>query len=260
MTLIDILDMYCILHNQNNNMMLMLQDYILDQRIDRQAMNMAIITKLGACRPLTTNTTVFKVMLEEFFNRYNYNIGKLLDTMYYEYDPLTNKNIERRLDEESTENTDDKNNQSFTGNVTEHRESTGDIDNTDTYTTNNVGTDNINRVEENQVSAYDVSTYQPKEKTTTDSDEDTTSNTTHSGATTSDIKSDVDTDTDTTHTQTDARLIDKDGTHNLVERIKGKEGDDSYQTLIEQERELAQFNIFNWIIQQMRRELFLLVY
>lgn len=272
MTLIDILDMYCILNNYSDNIMLMLQDYTLDSRIDRKAMNMAIITKLGACKPITTNTTVFKVLLEEFFNRYNYNIGKLLDTMYYEYDPLTNKNIERRLDEETSEDTDDKNNQSFTGNVTEHsestehRESTGDIDNTDTYTTNNVGTDSIDRTEEKQVSAYDVSTYQPKEKTITNSDEDTTSNTTHSGATTSDIKSDVDTntetdtDTDTTHTQTDARLINKDGTHNLVERIKGKDGDDSYQTLIEQERELAQFNIFNWIIQQMRRELFLLVY
>lgn len=260
MNLIDILDMYCILHEQDDNIMLMLQDYTLDTRIDRQAMNMAIITKLGACRPITTNTTVFKVMLEEFFNRYNYNIGKLLDTMYYEYEPLTNKNIERRLDETSTENTDDTNNQNFTGNVTEHRESTGNIDNTDTYTTNNVGTDNIDRTEENQVSACDASTYQPKEKTITNSDEDTTSNTTHSGATTSDIISDVDTDTDTTHTRTDTRLVDKDGTHNLVEQIQGKDNDDSYQSLIEQERELAQFNIFNWIIQQMRRELFLLVY
>lgn len=236
MTLIDILDMYCILHNQDNNMMLMLQDYTLDPRIDRQAMNMAIITRLGACRPLTTNTTVFKVMLDEFFNRYNYNIGKLLDTMYYEYNPLYDKDITRRLDEEATEN------------EIEHRESTGDIDNTDTYTTGNTGSDNINRTEENQVSAYDVSTYQPKEKTTTTSGENTTSNTTHSGATTSDIISDVDTDRD------------KDNTHNLVETIKGKDSDTSYQTLIEQERELSQFNIFNWIIQQMRRELFLLVY
>lgn len=236
MTLIDILDMYCILHNQNDNMMLMLQDYTLDHRIDRQAMNMAIITKLGACRPLTTNTTVFKVMLEEFFNRYNYNIGKLLDTMYYEYDPLHDKDITRRLDEEAREN------------ETEHRDSKGDIDNRDTYTTGNTGSDNINRTEENQVSAYDVSTYQPKEKTTTTSGENTTSNTTHSGSTTSDIVSNVDTDRD------------KDNTHNLVETIKGKNSDISYQTLIEQERELGQFNIFNWIIQQMRRELFLLVY
>lgn len=244
MTLIDILDMYCILHNQNDNMMLMLQDYTLDNRIDRQAMNMAIITKLGACRPLTTNTTVFKVMLEEFFNRYNYNISKLLDTMYYKYDPLHDKDTTRTLNETGTED--------HVENDTEHRESTGDIDNTDTYTTNNTGSDNIDRTDENQVSAYDVSTYQPKEKTITSSEEDTTNNTTHTGATTSDIKSDVSTEHD--------RTLDKDTTHNLTETIKGKNSDISYQTLIEQERELGQFNIFNWIIQQMRRELFLLVY
>lgn len=276
MTLIDILDIYCILHDQDNNMMLMLQDYTLDNRIDRQAMNMAIITKLGACRPLTTNATVFKIMLEEFFNRYNYNISKLLDTMYLEYNPLYDKDIVRDLDESGTDNTTDKNTQNYTNNVTEtsvendseHRESTGDIDNTDTYTTGNTGSDTIDKTEENLVSAYDVSTYQPKDKNLLNSTENTTNNTTHSGTTTSDIVSDVDTnrdvtrdiDTDTTHSQTDNRTIDNDTTHNLEETIKGKNSEISYQSLIEQEREVVQFNIFNWIIKQMRRELFLLIY
>lgn len=208
--------MYAILNNKSEDLFLMLTDYTLDSRIDRDAMNKAIITRLGACRPLTTNTTVFKTMLDEFFNRYNYNIGKLLDTMYYEYDPLANKDWTR----------------------TEHRESVGDIDNTDTYTTNNTGTDGLSRTDETTVSAYDSSSYQPKQKVGVTSSENTTSNTSHTGATTSDIKSDVDTE----------------------ENFKGKDSDDTYQTLIEQERELSQFNIYNWIIEQMRRELFLLIY
>lgn len=211
MILIDVLDMYATLNN-SDDLTLMLQDYTLDSRLDRDVMNRTIIRELGAMRPFVNDTTVFKFSLENFFNKWNYNIGKLIDTMYYDYDPISNKDLTRTLSEN------------------EHRESVADIDNTDTYTT---GTDNVT---EGQVSAYDSNEYQPKDKTVIDND------VAHSGETTSDIKSDVDTE------------------HHLGEKINGKDGDESYQSLIEQERELAQFNIFEWIIKQMRKELFLLVY
>lgn len=219
MNLIDVLDMYATLNN-SDDLTLMLQDYTLDNRLDREVMNRTIIRELGAMRPFVNDTKVFKFSLENFFNKWNYNIGKLIDTMYYEYDPISNKNMDRTVNE------------------TEHRESTADIDNTDSYTTN---TDNVESgTNEGQVSAYDVSTYQPKDKTINNNRID--NDVTHSGETTSDIQSDVDTE------------------KNITENVKGKDGDSSYQELIEQERELAQFNIFDWIIRQMRKELFLLVY
>lgn len=219
MNLIDVLDMYATLNN-SDDLTLMLQDYTLDNRLDREVMNRTIIRELGAMRPFVNDTKVFKFSLENFFNKWNYNIGKLIDTMYYEYDPISNKNMDRTVNE------------------TEHRESTADIDNTDSYTTN---TDNVESgTSEGQVSAYDVSTYQPKDKTINNNRID--NDVTHSGETTSDIQSDVDTE------------------KNITENVKGKDGDSSYQELIEQERELAHFNIFDWIIKQMRKELFLLVY
>lgn len=104
----------------------------------------------------------------------------------------------------------------------EHRHSVGDIDNTDKYDTSSSN--------EDKTSAYDSSVYQP--------DKYGESTVEHSGETTSDIESTVDTD----------------------KYVKGKDGQESYQSLVEQERRLAEFNIFNWIIKQMRRELFLLVY
>lgn len=104
----------------------------------------------------------------------------------------------------------------------EHRHSIGDIDNTDSY-----GTSSSN---EDKTSAYDSSTYQP--------DKYGESQVKHNGKTTSDIESTVDTD----------------------KYIQGKDGQESYQSLVEQERRLDEFNIFNWIIKQMRKELFLLVY
>lgn len=215
MMLIDMLDMYAI-EKGSNDLFLMLYDYSLDSRINRDDMNRIIVKELGNHQPYTTNTIVLKFAIEEFFTKYRYNIERLIDTMYYDYNPLSTKDIKEVTDE------------------TEHRDSTGDIDNTDTYNTRQTeDTD-----QENRVSAYDSSEYQPKDK----SDIDTSRTTDHSATTTSDIKSEVDTDKDITKTTT------------------GKDGDTSYQSLIEQERRLSEFNIFNWIINQMRKELFLLVY
>lgn len=199
MNLIDLLDVYSALHD-SDDMFLLFTDYVLDDRIDKEIMNTVIIKELGASRPITTDPDMFKILLDTFFNKYSLNITKLVNTMYLEYNPVHNKDV--------TE--------------TEHRHSTGDIDNTDSYTTGNTS--------EGKISAYDVTTYQPKELDTSD--------TQHSGETTSDIESTVDTE----------------------KVIVGKDGQDSYQSLIEQERRLAEFNIFNWIIKQMRKELFLLIY
>lgn len=199
MNLIDILDIYSLM-NDSNDMFLLLNDYPLDNRIDRQTMNTVIIKELGASRPITTDPDTYKILLDTFFKKYSSNITRLVDTMYLEYSPLHTKDI--------TE--------------TEHRHSLGDIDNTDKYTTDNTT--------EGKVSAYDNPQYQPKELDTSGSK--------HEGETTSDIESTVDTS----------------------KTIVGKDGQESYQSLIEQERRLAEFNIFNWIIKQMRKELFLLVY
>lgn len=199
MNLIDILDIYS-LQNDTDDLMYLFKDYPLDSRISKDIMNNTIIAELGATRPITTDPDLFKMLLDNFFSKYSGNISKLVDTMYYTYNPLINKDL--------TE--------------TENRHSTGDIDNTDKYST---GTE-----QEDKVSAYDSNDYQPKEYAKND--------VTHSGETTSDIESTVD----------------------VTKNIQGKDGPDSYQSLIEQERKLAEFNIFNWIIKQMRKELFLLVY
>lgn len=189
---------------ESADLTLMLKDYELDDRLSKDFMNKVIIKELGNCRPLTTNVTVFKFMLEEFFEKYKDNISKLVDTLYIEYNPLDTKNI--------TE--------------IEHRESEGNILNTDEYTTDTTSGN------EETVSAYDASTYQPKKK------DEQKAGTDHEGTTTSDIDSTVDTN----------------------KTISGKDGNLTYQDLISRERELANFNIYNWIISKMRKELFLLVY
>lgn len=223
MNLIDILDIYS-LEKGVDDMFLMFGEYTLDNRIDRNVMNTTIISELGNARPITTDPDLFKILFDNFFNKYASNITKLVDSMYLEYNPLHTKDITRELGE------------------SEHRYSKGDIDNTDKYSTTTDNVETQSHTGENQVSAYDSQTYQPKNKSIDSQSASTVNGVEHSGETTSDIESTVDTDKDTN------------------ERIYGKDGDTSYQTLIEQERKLAEFNIFNWIIKQMRRELFLLIY
>lgn len=215
MNLIDILQIYSY-HYDTDDMFYMLKDYPLDERLNRDELNKMIINRLGAMRPVTTYSEIFKFKLDTFFEQYKDNISKLVDTLEYDYNPLENKNI--------TE--------------TEHRDSIGDIDNTDKYTTNKDQTETGNSVEERKVSAFDSSSYENKELNTTTPNLRTDNDVTHSGETTSDIKSEVDT----------------------IKHITGKDGDASIQSLINEERKLTEFNIYDWIIKKMKPILFLLVY
>lgn len=223
MNLLDTLDIYALIHD-SDDMFLLLNDYTLDNRINRENLNRVILKELGAMRPITTDSELFKRLLEIFFDKYNYNITRLLDTMYLQYDPLNNKDIVHHVHE------------------TENRHSVGDIDNTDEYTTNTDNTETGTSTTESSVSAYDSSGYQPKDKSVTTPNTRVDNDVEHVGTTTSDIVSTVDTDKD------------------MFDTTTGKDGEASYQDLIEQERKSSEFNIFNWIIQQMRKELFLLVY
>lgn len=211
MNLIDILDIYSLEHDVDE-VFLLFNDIVLDNRVNKDILMMSILKDLGAMRPITTDPDLYKMLVDNFFKKYNSNISKLCDTLDLEYNPLYTKDIYHDLGEE------------------EDRHSVGDIDNTDKYTTN---TDSTNTGE---VSAYDSSSYQPKQKDTLDNDVE------HSGETTSDIVSDVNSD------------------RALSEHTVGKDGDTSYQDLIEKQRKVVEFNIYNWIIKQMRSELFLLVY
>lgn len=239
MNLVETLDFYA-LKNGSTDLFLMLKDYVIDERIDRDKMNRIIIKELGNATPFTNQATILKFAIEEFFEKYEGNITRLIDTMYLEYNPLNTKSIERELSEKQNKTTE----VDVTGTEGEDRTSEADITNTDDYT----NTQNLNS--EDKVSAYDSNEYQPKEKNIT------TDQTVHEGDTTSHIESTVETDKTSTEKTEGEEHIGR----GLTESIEGKDGDSSYQTLIEQERKLAEFNIFNWIIKLMRKELFLLVY
>ena len=199
MTLLDLLDLYAF-QNDSDDAFLMLYDYTLDTRINRETFNNVIIKELGGMVPTSNTPKVFKFLLETFFEKWKYNIGKELDSMYLTYNTIYNEDIYKSRDESVDRDTDSTDR--------------GTVDNTTEVTT----------------SAYDVNTYQPRTKTTSD------------------------TDTSDTYHQDVAQILDRD------EREYGHRPNHSFQELINEERELSEFNIYDWILERMRKELFLLVY
>ena len=199
MTLYDLLDLYAF-QNDSKDLTLMLQDYELDERINRETFNSVIIKDLGSMVPTSNTPEVFKFMLETFFKKWKYNINKELDSMYLEYSAINNVNVTRKRGEGIKRNTESK----------EESEAHSTI--------------------EVETSAYDVETYQPKTKTQTDSNNSDTFN------------------------------QEENATLNRDETETGHKPNQSFQELINQERELSEFNIYDWILERMRKELFLLVY
>lgn len=239
MNLIDILDIYA-LQNNSDELLLLFGDYTLDERVNRDILNGEILAKLGAMRPITTDSELFKILFDNFFKKYSGNIKRLCDTLDLEYNPLYTKDIYHDLNENIQRDIGEE----------EQRHSVGDIDNTDRYSTNTDQTNTGTDTNEETVSAYDNPNYQPKRKSVETQNLRTDNDVQHSGVTTSDIVSDVDTN----------KLTDDDTARTLGEHIVGKDGELPYQDLIEKQRKLVEFNIYNWIIKQMRKELFLLIY
>ena len=199
MTLYDLLDLYAF-QNDSKDLTLMLQDYELDERINREMFNNIIIKDLGGMVPTSNTPEVFKFMLETFFKKWKYNIAKELDSMYLQYNVINNVDITRKRGEGIKRNTESK----------EESESHGTVEVT--------------------TSAYDVQTYQPKTKTESDANSSDTYN------------------------------QEENATLNRDETESGHRPNQSFQELINQERELSEFNIYDWILERMRKELFLLVY
>lgn len=216
-------ELYAYKH-KSDNIYLILQDYVIDSRIDRDDLNEKIILELGERKCYWRHTELLKAAIENWFKTHEYNIGKLLDTVEFEYNPIYNKDYY----------------EDFISNKDKDR--TQSEDNTETSNTINSNTTTNNSTSTNEISAYDSGSYQPQDKNTSTSTEqsNSTSNTTD--------------------------IEDKD----LAEKVKenlgtklhhyGKESDESYADLIEDERRLVLFNIYDWIIQQLDSELLIGVF
>lgn len=228
MTLIDLIQLYNINHDIDvNDMNTFYDDIVIDSRIDKDILVGALLDECGAMESVYNTVATFKYFSNNFFKKYEKNISKLLDTLEGDYDPLKNKNIEW------TETTQIEQNLDTAEDTSENKTK----DNTGTR--GNVYSEN----ETNTISAMNSNNYEPDNKSDTSGNNTRTDNLKEKvSATTGRTK-----DEDLTWDETDTHK--EGGIENMP-----------YQDLIEKERKVWQFSIYNWISKKYAKELFLLVY
>ena len=230
-TLIDLLEIQR-LKSGSDDLFDLLNGAEFDERIDREVLNNKILSDLGACIPLYDTTDTFRVFYNNYFKVKAYTIRELLDTLEYEYNPIWNKDGTITVEREGTHN--------------EQINRTGR--DTDDGTTTEVPntTTKVNGSVENLVSAENVSDYQADNKSLTDS------TTTESGTNISTLNNVRNT------TSTD---IHNGGENDKEVRVEqGNIGVTSTQSLIEEQRNVVKFNVYDWLINDIKNELFVLVY
>lgn len=272
----------------------------IDKRLDRDTLVNLIFMEFGQLDTLDSDTSTFKSRMEYFFLIHEYNITKLLDSMYYDYNPLTTVdmryNRKSHFDQFDDENKTDTRDlrSTFWENFIE--DEITDVDSsTDTTNNNTYNEENRNHKENSAtsnetdmhfVSAYnkygaigdpdainqsgDVEKSRDTIRASSDASEDANGN---KSGNVNDIGTEVhnqDTDRDREYTKTNESTdnekkignrtndMDRDEEENRTEY--GNNGRFPYQQLIEKERELAEINIYKWVIRHMAKELFVGVY
>ena len=228
MTLIDMIELYNIQKGLNlDNIESIFADIDIDARIDRGTLVGSIVDVCGAMDCIYNTTPTFKYFSDNFFKKYKWNITRLLDTLEFEYDPMKTKSMQW------TETTD------IQQNLDTAEESGENRNRANTGTQKNEYEEN----EENTISAMNSSSYQPDNKSDKDGENTRTDNLNEA------ITSEKE--------RNKNEALDWDETDTHIE--SGNDGM-PYQDLVEKERKVSQFNIYNWISNKYAKELFLLVY
>lgn len=292
MTLLDVIEVYNLHTGRDlDDVNAIFKDIEIDDRLDKDILIASIMDECGAMRVIYEKTGTFKYFSDNFFKKYKWNISKLLDTMDLEYNPISNKNwswtetteIEQNLDtEEGKEESRTRTNKGTQEVAKTGTQSTTNSGSTTNYktggqTTFNSGTQNTteNSTETNTISAMNNDNYQPDSKKVTNGEvertddlveerqdnlteerEDNLEETREDNL--SEVRSD---DLSETINANNDRTKNENLTWSETDKHI-EEGSDNviFQDLIEKERKVAQFSIYNWITKKYAHELFLLVY
>lgn len=181
---------------------------------------------------------------------------KLYQTTQYEYDPIYNKDATYEYTDLETRNLKGTASSSTTSSNTEthnlNNQKTNDL--TDELTNNLSGS----KTDINQVSAYDAASFQNRDKLQSDTTDTGTATTTHTG--TENIR-DTGTLSNSGSGQGSANTTDT-GTvkHDITRREYGNIGVTTTQKMIQEEREIDLFNIYDVIVDSFKKRFCLLVY
>lgn len=242
----------------------LLDTFPLDARLDRALLVNHIKLECGNMQSTYTNTVIFRAKLDNWFRTHSYNIEKLVDTTLLDYNPIENYN---RV-EEGQRKVNRQENNSVVRNAQNTTTEDSNTTNSGSDTTKNVmeGTqaNESNEVKTDDVkkSAFDSDGYSPYSLETVDSN--TTGKNTSSGEEDSTVS--YGHIVDGMRTVNGTGKEDETGESSGVDdetyqnTVKGNIGVTTSQQMIEQERRVALFNIYGWIVEELKDELFVGIY
>lgn len=252
MNLLDLMQIWALKNNSQNPMEMLTTTAEFDSRIDVDVLALDIVQTCGAMTPVFNRTDVFVIMHKQFFNKWSEQISKLLDTLELDYSPLENYS---RLEERITNN---KRNREDINKINKNiLEKNNDVlSKVDTRTENENYGETINDSTENKVSAYNESLYQPENKSDTNTDTETTrnSNVNINSTDTRNVNRNIE------NSNNEERNRAEENNEEEVIKTHGMNGNYSYQKLLEDERKVAEFNIYQWITNKYMEVMMLCVF
>lgn len=222
--------------NNSDNPMEMLKQGEFDSRIDMDILTGKIVQVCGAMTPVYNTTESYTYFHKLFFKTWGVQIKKLFDTMDYEYEPLENY---RRIEDMKHTDSNKK---------TETEGITGESNSSDKATSSTSNSNNNSSTIEDKTSAFNESAYQPDKQSTN------TGNVTGKEDRTDESNGTSKNKTDRSKTEERNNSAKDDNT------IRGLNGLFTTQQLIKQEREIAEFNVYQWIVNKYMEELFICIF
>lgn len=213
--------------------------------IDKEALFSYLVLEYGEMSPLDNDTITFRNRIINFFQIHKWNIDKLCDTLQLEYNPLNNtgwtqkRNIDRDISE-ITDNTVDT-----TGHNDTEWDESGSQRETDVHFVSA-----FNDKESPEQTGVDAQGYPIYKYNDTEEYRDTMSM--------SYSKNGTNNQTMQEKSQQDKMVNTDDVTTDDIVRT-GNSGV-SYQSLIEEERKQAEYNIYKWIARHFCKELMIAVW
>ena len=213
--------------------------------IDANILKSEIMLECGLLTPLYSEPAVMKAAIAQWFAARSWTFEHLLKIINAEYSPIENydRNSHYSKEIDSFRDIDE------TLSGTDQRDVTETLSNSDTTTRSVEG----DLTTEQEVSAYNSSSYVDSQKSTVTDGQEITTETEYGKTTT--------TDDDVTYGKKTTTNDDLDHNEQYTEHTHGNIGVTTNQQMIEQELTLlAKFNIYNWIAKQFCSDLMLLVY
>lgn len=213
--------------------------------IDANILKSEIMLECGLLTPLYSEPAVMKAAIAQWFAARSWTFEHLLKIIRAEYDPIDNYD-RRELWDKEIDSFRDRTEQ-LSG--SDQRDITETLSNSDTTTRSVEG----DLTTEQEVSAYNSSSYIDSQKSTVTDGQEITTETEYGKTTT--------TDDDVTYGKKTTTDDDLDQNEHFEGRTHGNIGVVTTQEIIKQELELlAKFNIYGWIAKQFCADLMLLVY